>query len=98
MKMTEVDFEALVDRAMRDPPLVDSIIGRCPSIIDGDSFKNQMRRFLPADIHEQTLDRDRHREALAGSITGLYAELKQRLFDDTNDNDSGGAPAGMAPV
>ena len=78
--------------------LVDSIIDRCPSIIDGDSFKNQMRRFLPADIHEQTLDRDRHREALARSITGLYAELKQRLFDDTNDNDSGGTPAGMAPV
>ncbi len=95
---------ALVERKIDDyrvtgyQALVDSIIDRCPSIIDGDSFKNQMRRFLPADIHEQTLDRDRYREALAGSITGLYAELKQRLFDETNDNDSGGAPAGMAPV
>ena len=55
-------------------------------------MRQMMRRFLPADIHEQTLDRDR--EALARSITGLYTELKQRLFDDTNDNDSGGDTCG----
>ena len=82
----------------RFPDLVDNIIEKCPSIIDGGSFQNQMRRFLPVDIYERTLDRDRHREALASSITGLYTELKQRLLDDTDDNDGGGSPAGMAPM
>ncbi len=66
--------------------LIENIINQCPSIINGDSFKNEMRRFLPADIHEQTLGNSRHREALVGSITGLYAELKLCLPDDVNDN------------
>lgn len=73
--------------------MVDNIIDRCPSIIDGDAFQNQMKRFLPADVLEQTLARDRYREALAGSITGLYTELKQRLLIDTDDNDGGKSPA-----
>ncbi len=71
------------------PALVDNIIDRCPSIIDGDSFQNQMRRFLPTDIHKQTLGKNRHRGALAVSITDLYKELKQRLLDETDDNDGG---------
>ena len=80
------------------PDMVDNIIEKCPSIIDGELFQNQMRRFLPADIYERTLDQDRHREALSRSITGLYTELKQRLLDDTDDNDGGRSPAGMAPM
>ena len=77
IKVTEVDFDTLVI----------NIIHRCPSIIDGDSFQNQTRRFLPTDIHKQTLGKNRHRGALAVSITGLYKELKQRLLDETDDND-----------
>lgn len=74
------------------PALIDNIIDQCPSIIAGDSFKNQMRRFLPTDIHEQSLGSDRHREALTRAIAGLYTELKQRLLDNTDDNDSKGSP------
>ena len=78
--------------------LVDNMIGQCSSIIEGGPFKNQMRRFLPADIQKQTLDKARYSEALAGAITGLYTELQRRLLDDTDDNDGGGSPSAIASV
>ncbi len=78
--------------------MVDNIIESCPSIIDGSAFRNQMKRFLPADVHEQTLERDRYREALGASIKGLYTELRQHLLSETDENDNGGAPTGMAPM
>ena len=79
-------------RVTEYPSMVDNIINRCPAIIDGDTFQNQMKRFLPADVQEQTLARDRYREALTGSITGLYTELRERLSSDTDDNNGGSSP------
>ena len=76
----------LVENKIRDyrvsgyPDMIDNIIDQCPSVIDGASFQNQMRRFLPTDIYQQTLARDRYKEALSRSLTGLYRELKQRLL------------------
>ena len=78
--------------------MVDNIIERCPSIINGADFQNQMKRFLPADVHQQTLERDRYREALGASIKGLYTQLREHLLSETDENDDGGALAGMAPM
>ncbi len=74
--------------------LIENIMDRCPIIIEGDAFKNEMKRFLPADIHARTLGNNRYREALIGSITGLYAELKQCLQPDGTTLQSMGRPDG----
>lgn len=44
-----------------------------PSIIESDEFKQQMKRFLPADRYERTIARPAFRTALTEGIQELYA-------------------------
>jgi len=45
---------------------------KMPALVEDAEFLNQMKRFLPIDVLEQTLERDLFREHLAQEIQNLY--------------------------
>ncbi len=57
------------------PALIEDILRRLPSIVEGDEFRDQMRRFLTIKTHEQALSAD-GRQALVLTVSGLYRELQ----------------------
>ena len=77
----------LVERKIEDyrqpdyPALLDSIMAAIPSIIAGAAFKNEMKRFLPADVYARSMGKDKFERFLVSSITHLFEELRQKLYN-----------------
>ncbi|MCL2324683.1 MAG: nucleotidyl transferase AbiEii/AbiGii toxin family protein [Actinomycetia bacterium] len=46
-----------------------------PSIIESDDFRTQMKRFLPAETLQSTLERPEYRSVLQKDIRSLYSKL-----------------------
>ncbi len=68
-------------RLLNYPDMLDSIIARSPTIVAGTAFKDEMKRFLPTDVYDRTLDKEKFEGFLISSITGLYKELRQKLYN-----------------
>lgn len=58
---------------------LDSMREHLREIIYGDAFVNEMRRFLPMDVQERTLLKDKFLEFLASDIGELLDAVKQEL-------------------
>lgn len=69
---------------------LDVMIGRLPEIIKGKPFRDEMNRFLPADVIERTLAKEKFSDFLQSRITGLLTEVRNKL--DPNQSDSPSFP------
>lgn len=65
---------------------LDVMIGRLPEIIKGKPFRDEMNRFLPADVIERTLAKEKFSDFLQSRITGLLTEVRNKL--DPNQSGS----------
>ena len=61
------------------PALLDSLIEKMPSIIGGKPFREEMKRFLPADRYQRSLGNPKSERYLTATILELYRELKSGL-------------------
>lgn len=75
----------LVQRKIADyrltdfPDRLELMIHKLPGIISGTDFKNEMKRFLPTDVYDRTLGKEKFEGFLINTVTGLFTELKQKL-------------------
>lgn len=63
------------------PALLDRIIAEVPPIVAGAAFKNEMKRFVPGDVYERTLGKEKFERFLVSSIINLFEELRHRLYN-----------------
>ncbi len=52
-----------------------------PEIIHGKGFKEQMSRFLPFDVQENTIEREKYRIVLINELNMLFQDLKSIISD-----------------
>lgn len=77
--------QELVQRKIADYRLTDYsgmlelMINKLPDIVTGSDFKNEMKRFLPTDVYDRTLGKEKFEGFLINTVTGLFTELKQKL-------------------
>ena len=65
---------------------LDVMIGRLPDIIKGKPFRDEMNRFLPADVIERTLAKEKFFDFLQSRVTGLLTEVRNELDPDQSDS------------
>jgi predicted nucleotidyltransferase component of viral defense system len=76
----------LVQRKIADyrlpdyPDRLELMIEKLPNIVTGSDFKNEMKRFLPTDVYDRTLGKEKFEGFLVNTVTGLFKELKQKLY------------------
>ena len=58
---------------------------RLPEIIQGQTFKDEMARFIPTDVQERTLLRDGFYEFLTNETQGLLKTVKKNWSADSDD-------------
>lgn len=58
---------------------LDSMKLRIPEIVHGEPFRQEMMRFIPADVQERTLRKDKFFHFLATELQDLLNGLQQRL-------------------
>jgi hypothetical protein len=67
---------------------LDTMIGRLPEIIKGRPFRDEMSRFLPADVIERTLAKDKFSDFLQNRVTSLLTEVRDELDAEQSDSPS----------
>jgi len=88
-----VDLD-LVNRKIRDyrisdyPGKLDVMLQRLSKIVHGETFKNEIKRFIPEDVRERTLGKDKFYDFLETEIRGLLAEVRTGLLGVESDNAS----------
>ena len=50
---------------------------RLPAIVESEAFQGTLRRFLPADVAEQTIGNRDYRTAMANAMTELFAQARE---------------------
>lgn len=86
-----VDLD-LVNRKIRDyrisdyPGKLDVMLQRLSKIVHGETFKNEIKRFIPEDVRERTLGKDKFYDFLETEIRGLLAEVRTGLLGVESDN------------
>lgn len=55
---------------------VATMLARLPDIIKGDAFRNEMARFIPQDVQERTLHKEKFFIFLTAEITGLLQQVQ----------------------
>ncbi len=89
-----VDF-ALVKRKIEDYRIDDyldklnAMLERLPEIIHGESFKNEMLRFIPEDVQQRTLDKDKFYDFLVAEVGGLLRQVRASVLGEEPDNQFG---------
>lgn len=58
---------------------LDAMISRLPEIIRGKVFREEMNRFLPADVIERTLAKEKFSDFLHNRVTSLLTEIQDEL-------------------
>ena len=53
---------------------------RLPEIISGERFKDEITRFVPEDVRERTLGKDKFYDFLEAEVRGLLAEVQSGLL------------------
>jgi len=59
---------------------LESMLERLPDIIRGDAFRNEMRRFLPVDVWERTLEKEKFSIFLTNEIIEMLEQTKRLLL------------------
>ena len=75
------------------PALLDSLLQRAPSIIAGQAFQDEMKRFLPLDDYQRSLENPKFERFLSRSILDLYRELRSKLDLPPGTKDAISPPA-----
>lgn len=68
-KVTDYQVDRYTDK-------LDSMRMRLPELIKGDSFQNEMRRFLPIEVQERTLDKDKFLGFLTNEVSEMLQQVK----------------------
>lgn len=61
--------------------MLETMIERIPEIIDGESFKSEMKRFTPTDVYDRTLGQEKFSQYIKNTVIGLLKELKSQLYN-----------------
>lgn len=67
---------------------LEAMIGRLPEIINGKPFRDEMNRFLPADVIERTLAKDKFSDFLQNRVISLLTEVRDKIDPDQSANPS----------
>lgn len=65
-----------------------TMIDRLPEIINGKPFRNEMNRFLPADVIERTLAREKFSDFLQNRVVSLLTEVQDEINPGPSGNPS----------
>ena len=71
-------------RLSDDVGMFDDMIARIPGLVAGAEFKNEMKQFLPSNVYDRTLGREKFEGFLTGAVTGLFKELRQKLHGEAS--------------
>ncbi|KER04153.1 nucleotidyl transferase AbiEii/AbiGii toxin family protein [Photorhabdus temperata] len=70
----------IMDYRINDyPAKLANILTHLPEIIKGDAFRNEMTRFIPHDVQERTLHKEKFFIFLTTEITGLLQQVQNVL-------------------
>ena len=58
-----------------------------PGIIHGDAFKFEMTRFIPMDVQQRTLAKDKFYDHLSNEIRGLLEIVRRELNNTPTENE-----------
>lgn len=61
------------------PQKLATMLEHLPDIIKGDAFRNEMARFIPQDVQERTLHKEKFFVFLTAEITGLLQQVQQDI-------------------
>ena len=64
---------------------LDKMQSRLPDIITRKDFKEEMKRFIPMDVQERTLLKDKFYDFLTHEIRGLLSEVRRQLIGGADD-------------
>lgn len=67
--------------------MLEDLIERLPVLVQDESFISEMRRFLPSDVFERTLGKEKFQVYLANTLTKLFSEVRQALYDPNGVNE-----------
>ncbi len=67
---------------------LETMISRLPEIIKSKPFRNEMNRFLPGDVVERTLAKEKFSDFLQSRAIGLLTEIQDELDPDQSDSPS----------
>lgn len=59
------------------PQKLTTMLTRLPDIINSDEFRNEMARFIPQDVQERTLHKEKFFAFLTAEITGLLQQVQR---------------------
>ena len=59
---------------------LNAMLQRLPEILRGEPFKNEMLRFIPEDVQQRTLDKDKFCDFLVTEVGGLLREVRTGLL------------------
>ena len=67
-----------------------STLDNLPGIIDGKPFRDEMSRFLPADVYDRTFSQAKFSSFLKQRVSGLLMDLQDAMNPDLNQSDEPG--------
>ncbi|WP_448215229.1 nucleotidyl transferase AbiEii/AbiGii toxin family protein [Endozoicomonas sp. 2B-B] len=59
---------------------LDQLIRNIPEMVSDDRMKTEMRRFIPSDVYERTLGKEKFSSYLSGTLNQLFSGLKGALY------------------
>lgn len=68
------------------PGKLEMMLERLPGIIHGETFRNEMMRFIPDDVRERTLEKDKFYDFLEVEVQGLLEEVRSSLLGTKIDD------------
>lgn len=60
--------------------LLEDLIIQLPTVVQSESLLSEMRRFLPSDVFERTLGKEKFQVYLTNTLTKLFTDVQQRLY------------------
>lgn len=60
--------------------LLTSAVQRLPSMVNDKKFLTEMQRFIPADVLERTLEKDKFNLYLQSALGGMFKEVNNELY------------------
>jgi predicted nucleotidyltransferase component of viral defense system len=76
----ELVSKKIYDYGISDyPGKLEVMLERLPGIIHGETFRNEMMRFIPDDVRERTLEKDKFYDFLEVEVRGLLEEVRSGL-------------------
>lgn len=61
-------------------PMLEDLIQCLPEIVEGESFLSEMRRFLPSDVFERTMGKEKFQVYLSNTLVKLFTDVQKALY------------------